>query len=89
MSHWREYNDEASRAVFHRFKSALGPTLEEVAPNWLLHHIEMRRQSDWDTKEERVEIRLVIKPIGQARFAKDGKEKTLPLIARPDAPEAA
>jgi hypothetical protein len=41
--------------------------MTEVAPDWLLHHIELRRVSSWDAGKEQVEIRLVIRPIGEAR----------------------
>ena len=70
MSKWTAYNDAHSRAVFLKFKEALGPTLANVAPDWMLHHIEMMRKTEFDTMDERVEIRLVIKPIGSARFGK-------------------
>ena len=69
MKNWKEYNDAHSRQVFLAFKEALSPLMANVAPDWLLHHIEMRRNTEYDTMHECVEIRLVIKPIGQARFS--------------------
>jgi hypothetical protein len=68
MEGWKEYNDAYSRAVFQKFKEALEPTLARVAPYWLLHHIEMMRRTEFDAMDERVEIRLVIKPIRKTRF---------------------
>lgn len=69
MIDWQAHNDAHSRQVLLAFKAALSPLMANVAPDWLLHHIEMRRSTESDTMDERVEIRLVIKPIGQARFA--------------------
>lgn len=68
MTDWQAHNDAHSRQVFMAFKEALSPLMANVAPDWLLHHIEMWRSTESDTMDERVEIRLVIKPIGQARF---------------------
>lgn len=62
-----EHNDAYSRAVFLRFKEALAPLMVDIAPDWLLHHIEMERDMDCRDMSERVQIRLVIKPIGEAR----------------------
>ena len=70
---YQEYADSHSRALFELFAQRLKPLLAEVAPDWLLHHIELRRRND-EAMEERVEIRLVIKPIGSARFASDTPE---------------
>ena len=64
---WTAHNDAYSRAVFLRFRDALGPLMADVAPDWLLHHIEMMRDLDPRDMSERVMIRLVIKPIGEAR----------------------
>lgn len=71
------YNDAHSRAVFMRFEAALKPLLAQVAPDWLLHHMELRRDIV-DYTDERVEIRLVIKPIGSARVADDSDLSTGP-----------
>ena len=62
-----EHNDAYSRAVFLRFKEALAPLMVDIAPDWLLHHIEMERDMDCRDMSERVQIRLVIKPIEVAR----------------------
>jgi hypothetical protein len=67
MSKWTAYNDAHSRAVFLKFKEALEPLLANVAPHWLLHHIQMDRQFRVETMQEEVQIRLVIRPIGEAR----------------------
>jgi hypothetical protein len=67
MIDWTEYKDAHSRAVFKAFEEQLGPLMAKVAPDWLLHHMEIRRGLDREF-QERVEIRLVIKPIGEARF---------------------
>ena len=64
---WTAHNDAYSRAVFLRFKEALEPLMANVAPDWLLHHIEMMRDLDPRDMSDRVMIRLVIKPIGEAR----------------------
>ncbi len=71
---YTEYNDTHSRAVFMAFEERLKPLLAQVAPDWLLHHMELQRRVEHDTMDERVEIRLVIKPIGSARFASDRPE---------------
>jgi hypothetical protein len=65
------YNDAASQAVFALFEKALRPAMATAAPDWLLHHIELVRRPNFDTGDERVEIRLVIKPIGLVRTAAD------------------
>jgi hypothetical protein len=73
------YNDAASRAMVLRFRAALGPLMEQVAPDRLLHHIELHREREDFGHGERVEIRLVIKPIGQANIVDpDGDLKTGP-----------
>jgi len=79
-----EYNDAHSRAVFMAFQAAIAPLMERVAPDWLLHHMEMHRRHEPDMGE-RVEIRLVIKPIGEARVVDpDGDLRTghrrLPML---------
>jgi hypothetical protein len=63
------YNDAQSQAVFALFKRALEPAMAAAAPDWLLHHIELIRKEDFNTGDEKVEIRLVIKPIGSVRSA--------------------
>lgn len=65
---WQPHNDAYSQAVFAKFEGALRPTLAKVAPDWLLHHIKMDRRMD-ESLNEVVEIRLVIKPIGEVREA--------------------
>jgi hypothetical protein len=50
------------------FKKALEPLMEQIAPDWILHHIEMRRHSDFSLDDQKVTIILVIKPIGSANF---------------------
>ena len=74
------YNDAYSRAVFKEFEDRLKPLLAQVAPDWLLHHMELQRRRDFDTMDERVEIRLVIKPIGSAKFAPDRPELQAPHL---------
>lgn len=59
------YNDAAARATLMRFEAALKPLMADVAPDWLLHHMEIVR----DLPEEQVRIVLVCKPIGSARLA--------------------
>lgn len=78
---WTAYNDAHSRALVDAFREAIGPTLAQVAPDWMLNHIELRRDEDFVTNEQRVEIRLVIKPIGQARTVRGGDEA--PVQERP------
>jgi hypothetical protein len=63
----KAYNDAASRMIFERFRQRLAPLMEEVAPDWLLHHMEIRRLHHFEQEGEKVEIRLVIKPLGFAR----------------------
>jgi hypothetical protein len=75
---YTEHNDTHSRAVFKAFESRLKPLLADVAPDWLLHHMELQRRIEHDTMDERVEIRLVIKPVGSARFASDRPELRAP-----------
>jgi hypothetical protein len=74
MKRYTEYNDKHSKAVFKAFEERLKPLLADVAPDWLLHHMEIQRRVEHDTMDERVEIRLVIKPIGSAKFASDRPE---------------
>jgi hypothetical protein len=82
------YDDAHSRAVFKEFEDRLKPLLANVAPDWLLHHMELRRRRDFDAMDERVEILLVIKPIGSAKFAPDRPELQAPQlrITKGDAP---
>lgn len=71
MNRFKEYHDAHSRAVFMAFQEALGPLMERITPDWLLHHMEIRRLNGFDAvaDQDRVEIRLVIKPIGSARLS--------------------
>ena len=64
-----EYYDAHSRAVFKAFEDRLQPLMAEVAPDWILHHMEIQRATDHSDMSERVVIRLVCKPIGSARLA--------------------
>ena len=66
------YNDAESCAVFRRFEQRLAPLLAEVAPDWLLHHMTLMRDTDHKDMTEQVVIRLVIKPIGSVRVVDDG-----------------
>lgn len=74
------HNDEYSRSIFKAFEEQLKPLLAQVAPDWLLHHMELRRRTEEDTMEERVEIRLVMKPLGSAKFASDRPELRAPHL---------
>ena len=65
-----EYNDAQARQLVAMFRAALAPLMEKVAPDWLLHHIELIRDVDKDFRERTV-IRLVIYPIGEAREVPD------------------
>ncbi|WP_162600754.1 hypothetical protein [Paraburkholderia sp. C35] len=62
------YNDVHSRLIFRQFKESLEPLIARVAPDWLLHHIDMERRHTMGMCEE-VTIRLVIRPIGDAKFS--------------------
>lgn len=73
MSSFKAYNDAAARHMVIRFRERLAPLMAEVAPDWLLHHIELRRDYDRDHRDQ-VEIRLVIKPIGDARELRAPRE---------------
>lgn len=78
-SNFQAYNDAASRAMVIRFRATLAPLLEQVAPDWLLHHIEIQRDRVKFGTDEQVEIRLVIKPIGAANVVDpDGDLRTGP-----------
>ncbi len=66
-----QYYDAHSRALVLAFREAINPTLEKVAPDWLLHHIELSRRMDEKDFTYRVEIRLVIKPIGSAKLSNE------------------
>lgn len=68
MMEWKEYNDAHSSALVMAFRDALEPLMVNVAPDWLLHHIELARKTNFDTLDECVEIRLIIKPIGTAKL---------------------
>lgn len=70
-----EYNDAASQAVLQAFKAALGPTMARIAPDWMLHHIEMRRRERDETMTQEVEIRLVIRPVGEANWGEDDLDR--------------
>lgn len=65
------HNDAYSRALYLRFKNALEPLLAQVAPDWLMHHMELVRDQAEFGLDERVEIRIVIKPAGSARVVDD------------------
>lgn len=68
------------RLVFKRFEDALAPLLAETAPDWLLHHMELRRvRSDRDMQDQ-VEIRLVLKGIGEVREHGGGVANAQPLL---------
>ncbi len=71
MKTMQAYNDAASQAVFRAFEERLKPLLAEVAPDWLLHHMEIHRRGDVLMDDERVEIRLVITPIGSAKVVQN------------------
>lgn len=73
MMEWKEYNDAQSLALVGAFQDALGPLMANIAPDWLLHHIELARKTNFDTLDECVEIRLVIKPIGTAKLVKPNR----------------
>ena len=64
---WEAHYDAYSRAVFKAFEDKLKPLMAQAAPDWLLHHMEIRRNTRHDFEGE-VEIRLVIRPIGSAKF---------------------
>lgn len=64
------------RVVFKRFEEALAPLLAETAPDWLLHHMELRRVPFDQDMQERVEIRLVLKGIGEVRERRDSVART-------------
>ncbi len=68
MSKWTEHNDAYSRAVFMRFSEALKPLMASIAPDWILHHIEMKRRENWSLQAGDVAITLIIRPIGETRF---------------------
>lgn len=79
---FKAHDDARARYVFERFKLALEPTMASVCPDWLLHHIELRRVDRDYGYDETVEIRLVLKPVGSARVVPDPElltaEKRLP-----------
>jgi len=62
MPKWTEHSDTQSRAVFDAFAEALQPVLNQIDPRWSVHHLELVRPGiDFQTMEEHVEIRIVIK----------------------------
>lgn len=76
MSFTDALRDHQERMVFKRFEDALAPLLAETAPDWLLHHMELRRVPFDCEMQERVEIRLVLKGIGEVRERRDGPDCT-------------
>jgi hypothetical protein len=64
---WRAHDDAHSRAVFRAFEERLRPLLADVAPDWLLHTMELRRGVHPGTMEPECTILLRIRPIGSAR----------------------
>jgi hypothetical protein len=67
------YADAHARQMVLEFREALGPLMTRVAPDWLLHNIELRRETNYDLGEQ-VVIRLVIRPIGSVRVVDDGAD---------------
>ena len=78
-----QYHDAHSRALVLAFREAIKPLLEKVAPDWLLHHIELNRRTEQDFTE-RVEIRLVIKPIGSANLSHEDADLATGLRRLPN-----
>ena len=60
------YCDAYSRAVFKAFEDAIKPVIATATPDWLLHHMEIKRRDSGFERPEEVEIRLVLRPIGEA-----------------------
>jgi len=75
-----EIEDARSREIFKKFEEALGVVLPQVAPDWLLHHMELRPHRDFETEEERVEIRLILKPLGSVKVVRDKPELQPPQL---------
>ena len=67
------YADAHARQMVLAFREALGPLMTQVAPDWLLHHIELQRETKDDLREQ-VVIRLVIRPVGSVRVVDDGAD---------------
>lgn len=59
-----------ARAVFKAFEDALKPLLAQVAPDWILHHMELRPETTRDLAEQ-VSIRIVLRPLGATRVVPD------------------
>lgn len=60
-----------ARAVFKAFEDAVKPLLAKTAPDWMLHHMELRPEKTQDFTEQQVSIRLVLRPIGSVRPVPD------------------
>lgn len=78
---YQAYRDAHSRAVFKAFEDHLGPFMERVTPDWLLHHMEIRRNDRrMEGGREEVEIRLVLRPLGDVTLGDDRADlRTGPL----------
>lgn len=77
MNDFKAYNDQYSRLVFERFRARLAPLLAEVAPDWVLHHMELQRKSEFGKNDESVVISLVIKPLGSVSEVTPGRGQNL------------
>ena len=66
---FKAFDDAHARAVYKAFEDLLKPFMAQATPDWLLHHMEIRRQMhDLDHVEE-VHLRLVLRTIGSVRAA--------------------
>jgi hypothetical protein len=77
-SNFKAYNDIGSQMFIATFRRALAPVLENIAPNHVLHHINIRRPERSDLLEE-VRIELAIRPIGSVREAGHDEYQTQPI----------
>lgn len=69
------YNDAASKRFVSMFRDALAPVIAAICPGHLLHHINLVRTSQDHGRYEEVEIRLVLRPIGEANVVSDQPER--------------
>ncbi len=60
---FKVHEDARSREMVEAFRVAIQPVLDLVAPNWTLHHIETFKSQD-QMMNDKFEVRLIIKPIG-------------------------
>lgn len=82
MSRWTAYNDAAALHTVRMFRECLEPLLERIAPDQMLHHINIVRHSDYPMVDE-TEVRLVLRPIGNVRDVSNALPDYTPRFSTP------